>query len=237
MSLYISFSRAISILQLKCSVALQKTPTQTEGGELLGLLSSNLSHVQGPRLQVQVYQMGLHFISQLDHTDHSALANQTYRWGIQQRNLVGVELDDDKVLLVRGQADRVGRILSEAAPPRPQPVPGDGVKDLDPLIPPVGHPHPLGVVHGHAVGDVELSQALSFLSVHPQHLLLFGQLDEAVVHATVAVHNVHLSGVVDKDLSRLVELQRAQPRACPPLCTEHLTNTRKYSTPSNSWLF
>lgn len=100
-------------------MVLQETPTQTEGGELLSLLSSNLSHIQGACLQVQVYQVGLHFISQLDHTDNSALANQTHRWGIQQRNLVGVQLDNNKVLLVWGQADGVRSVLSEAAPPRP----------------------------------------------------------------------------------------------------------------------
>lgn len=188
------------------SVFLQETPTQTEGGELLSLLSSNLSHIQGPCLQVQVYQVGLHFVSQLDHTGHTALANQTCWWGIQQRNLVGVELDNNKVLLVRGQADRVRRVLGEAAPPSPQPVPGDGVKDLDPLIPSVGNPHPLVVVHSHAVRDVELSHALSFLTMHPQQLQLFGQLDETVVHPTITIHDVDLSRVMDKDLSRLVKL-------------------------------
>ena len=105
------------------SVALQEASTQTEGGELLGLLSSNLSHVQGPP------SSGPGLPGEAFTSSASWITLTTVHWpisptggGIQQRNLVGVELDDDKVLLVRGQADGVGRVLGEAAPPRPQPV-------------------------------------------------------------------------------------------------------------------
>lgn len=192
------------------SVVLQETASQVEGRELLGLLSSNLSYIQSPRLEVQVHQMGFDLIGQLDYTHHPALANLTHRWCVQQRDLVGVELDNNKVLFVHGQAYRVGCILSEAAPPRSQPVPSDGVKDLDPLIGPVGHPHPLSGVHCHTVGDVELSWTLAFLSVHPQQLPVFGQLDKAVVHPSITVHDVHLSGFVNVDLSWLVKLYGVQ---------------------------
>ncbi|TNN62855.1 hypothetical protein EYF80_026930 [Liparis tanakae] len=84
---------------------MKETPTQAEGGELLGLLSSNLCHVQFARLQVQVHQVGLYLVGQLDHAGHAALADRTYRRSFQQRDLVGVELHHHKVLLVRGQAD------------------------------------------------------------------------------------------------------------------------------------
>lgn len=164
----------ISLLQFNASMSLKKTSTKTKGGELLSLLRSNLSHVQCPRLQIQVYQVRLHLICQLDYTDYSALANHSHWWCIQQRDLIGVQLHNNKIFLVRCQSDREGCILREAAPPCPQPVPSDGVKSLDPFVAPVGHPHSLGVVHSQAVGDVELSRALSFLCMHPQDLLLFG---------------------------------------------------------------
>ncbi|KAF3854116.1 hypothetical protein F7725_014804 [Dissostichus mawsoni] len=147
-----------------------EVPPQTEGGELLGLLSPDLCHIQSPRLQVQVHQVGLHLLSQLDHTDHPALADQTHGGSLQQRDLY----------FLSGVSGRSRGVLGEAASPGPQPLPGDGVEHLDPLVAPVGHPHPVVVVHGDAVGDVELSHALSFLSVHPHHLVVFGQLDEAV---------------------------------------------------------
>lgn len=208
------------------SISANGVSIHTKWRELLSLIRANLCHVQVAGLQVQVYQVRFHLIGHLDPTDHFALANQTHWRSIQQQNLVGIELSDNNVLLVGRQSHRVGCVLREAAAPRAQPVPRERVEHLDPLVASVGHPDPRGAVNKHTVRDVELGQALSFLPVHPQHFLISGQLDEAVVHPSIAIHDVHLSGLVHKYLRRLVKLKGIYTGACLPRSTQHLENTR-----------